>query len=293
MASSQDNRFLKVFIAILIALLLLLSYWSYTTYQENEAIKDDLTIEKTRIEKELDNISLEYAAQIDKGNLLNNELIDARERIIRLRDSVVRLEGSVAVMARLRKELGRIKEERAALNARIVELEENNNYLLRVNDSTLAKLNEEIIKSEMQTETVAALNKNIKEAATLIPTNLKTEGVILRRSGKQIINDRASRVDDLKVCFTLPENALATQGINQFYLQVINPENNVMGAGKTVNFDEQTLTYSSIITFKYSGKELDICELLNANKDRIVKGAYRINLYKGAIRVGSTSVSFK
>ncbi len=293
MTRNQDHRFLKIIAAVLLLLLLLLGYWTYTTYQENEAIKDSLTIEKTRIEEELENISLEYSSEIGKGNMLRNDLIDARERITRLRDSVVNLEGSVAVMAVLRKELDRIKKERSQLNARIVELEESNNYLVRINDSTLAALNQEMIKSEMQTEAVEALSANVKKAATLIPTNFKTEGVIIRRSGKQIINDRASRVDDLKICFTLPQNALATTGVNEFYLQVINPKNNVMGASKTVNFEGQSLTYSKIVEFVYQGKELDICELLSADVEKIMKGTYRINLFNGPVRVGSTSIDFK
>lgn len=293
MAATQDNRFLKIFFAVIVLLLVLLAYWSYTTYQENEEIKGSLTTEKERIEEELKNISLEYTAEIEKGNMLSGDLIEARERITALRDSVINLEGSVAVMSRLRKELSLIQDERIKLNNRIGELERSNKYLVRINDSTLAALNEEIIKSELQQETVQELNENVEKAATLIPTNFTTEGVIIRNSGKQIVNDRASRVDDLKICFTLPENAIATTGINSFYLQVINPENNVLGAAKSINFENQTLTYSRVIEFNYESKELDICELLNADVEQIVKGNYRINLYNGPIRVGSSSIDFR
>lgn len=293
MAATQDNRFLKIFFAVIVLLLVLLAYWSYTTYQENEEIKGSLTIEKERIEEELKNISLEYTAEIEKGNMLSGDLLDARERITRLRDSVINLEGSVAVMSRLRQELNRIKEERTVLNNRIVELEESNTYLVRINDSTLAALNQEIIKSELKTETVQALTENVKKAATLIPTNFTMEGVILRRSGKQIVNDKASRVDDLKVCFTLPENNLAVKGLSSFYLQVINPENNVMGSGNTVDFEGQSLTYSKVVKFNYAGKELDICELLEADVDKITKGNYRVNLFNGPIRVSSSEVVFR
>jgi len=293
MAATQDNRFLKIFFAVIVLLLVLLAYWSYTTYQENEEIKGSLTTEKERIEEELKNISLEYTAEIEKGNMLSGDLIEARERITALRDSVINLEGSVAVMSRLRKELSLIQDERIKLNNRIGELERSNKYLVRINDSTLAALNEEIIKSELQQETVQELNENVEKAATLIPTNFTTEGVIIRNSGKQIVNDRASRVDDLKICFTLPENAIATTGINSFYLQVINPENNVLGAAKSITFENQTLTYSRVIEFNYESKELDICELLNADVEQIVKGNYRINLYNGPIRVGSSSIDFR
>jgi cell division protein FtsB len=293
MTAHQDNRFLKIIFGVLILLFILLAYWSYTTYQENENIKADLTTEKQRIQEELKNISLEYTSEIEKGNMLSSDLMVARERIIRLRDSVVNLEGSVAVMSILRKELSKIKDERLQLTAKIAKLEESNKFLVRINDSTLAALNEEIIKSELKEETVTKLTENVNRAATLIPTNFKMEGVIVRRSGKQIVNDRASRVDDLKICFTLPENALAKKGVNYFYLQVISPENNVMGAAKTVNFDSQTLTYSKIVKFNYEGKELNICELLDADVENITKGTYRVNLFNGPIRVGNSELVFR
>jgi len=293
MTTHQDNRFLKIIFGVVILLFILLAYWSYTTYQENENIKANLTTEKERIEEELKNISIEYTSEIEKGNMLSNDLIDARERIIKLRDSVINLEGSVAVMSRLRKELSKIKNERLELTAKISKLEESNKYLVRISDSTLAALNIEMIKSELKEETVNQLTENVKQAATLIPTNFKMDGVIVRRSGKQIINDRASRVDDLKVCFTLPENALADKGVNSFYLQVINPENNVMGSAKTVSFESKVLTYSKIVEFNYEGKELDICELLDADIEKIVKGTYRVNLFNGPIRVGSNELVFR
>ncbi|WP_194851631.1 hypothetical protein [Nonlabens antarcticus] len=293
MTTRQDNRFLKIIFGVLILLFILLAYWSYTTYQENENIKDSLTTEKQRIQEELKNISLEYTVEIEKGNMLSNDLITARDRITKLRDSVINLEGSVAVMSTLRKELSKIKDDRLKLSEKIAKLEASNKYLVRINDSTLAALNEEIIKSELKEETVVKLTENVSRAATLMPTNFKMEGVIVRRSGRQIVNDRASRVDDIKVCFTLPENALAKTGVNSFYLQVINPDNNVMGVAKTVNFESQTLTYSKIVQFNYEGKELDICELLDADVEKIIKGGYRVNLFNNSIRVANSEVVFR
>ena len=81
MAPSQDNRLLKIFFAVIILLFVLLAYWSFTTYQENEDIKGRMTVEKERIEKELKNISLEYTDEINKGNILSKELTDARELV--------------------------------------------------------------------------------------------------------------------------------------------------------------------------------------------------------------------
>ena len=140
---------------------------------------------------------------------------------------------------------------------------------------------------------LSKLNENMSRAATLVPTNFTTQGVIIRRSGKQIENDKARRVDDLKVCFTLPQNPLAQDGVTEFYLQVINPENNVIGSKAQQQFDGQSLTYSKLVKFNYQNKELDICELINAGEDEITSGRYRINLYNGPVRISSSEITLR
>ncbi|MGJ8683070.1 MAG: hypothetical protein ACSHWW_00505 [Nonlabens sp.] len=290
MGTQKDNRLLKILLGIAVLLLIALGTYAYKAHHKNEAITTQLEVEKTEIEKELDNISKEYRIEIEKGTALTGDLELAKERITRLKDSVSRLEPNVAILARLRRELVKIKDEREVLAARIYVLEVENQELVRVKDSTLQVLNEEIISSTEKTVQIDNLNENMARAATLLPTNFNAKGVIIRSSGKEIENDRARRVDDLKVCFTLPQNALATTGVQSFYLQVVNPDNNVLGLKKKQQFEDQELTYSKVVSFNYKGKELDICELVQANEDDIIKGTYRINLYNGGIRVSSSEL---
>ena len=293
MAQQKDNRFLKILLAIFLIGLIGVSVWSYNTFQENEDIKTALNEEKLKIQEDLKNIEADYTLEIEKGNALSADITEARDRITRLVDSVSKLEGDVKVLSRVRTQLNTIKKERDLLQDRINTLEVINENLTMVNDSTLAALNTEIIKNQNQNSTIANLNSNMARAATLIPTNFKPVGVIIRNSGAHKEHEKARRVDDIKVCFTLPENPLAATGVTSFYLQVINPENNIMGANKTEEFDGQKLTYSKVVQFNYKSKELDLCELVNANEDQIVKGRYRINLYNGPIRVSSSELELR
>ncbi|PPK96895.1 hypothetical protein LY01_00720 [Nonlabens xylanidelens] len=293
MAQQKDNRIFKVLLAVLLLALIGLGVWSYSTYQENEGIKVALKDEKAQIQKELENISTEYSIEIDKGNALNADLVDARDRITRLVDSVGKLETDVRVLSRMRAELSNIRKERDLLQDRINTLEIVNQNLSKVNDSTLSALNSEILKNQDKNSTIENMNANMARAAALVPTNFEPVGIIVRSSGKQIENDRARRVDDIKVCFTLPENPLASTGVTSFYLQVINPDNNVLGLNKKQVFDGQELTYSKIVQFNYKGKELDLCEVVDANEDNIIKGRYRVNLYNGPIRVSSNEITLR
>ncbi|PQJ33161.1 hypothetical protein BST92_06200 [Nonlabens arenilitoris] len=293
MGTQKDNRLIKILLGLAVLLLIILGTYTYRAHHKNEAITNQLSIEKTEIEKALENIEKEYLIEIEKGTAITSDLEAAKERITRLKDSVSRLEPNVAILARLRKELVKIKDEREVLAARVYVLEKENETLVRVKDSTLQVLNEEIIASTNKTTQIDNLNESMAKAATLLPTNFKAKGVIIRSSGKEIENDRARRVDDLKVCFTLPQNALAPTGVQSFYLQVINPDNNVLGLKKKQQFEDQELTYSKMVTFNYKGQELDICELVQANEDDIIKGTYRVNLYNNGIRVSSSELDLR
>lgn len=293
MTQQKDNRILKVLLVLFVLGFVGLGVWSYQTFQENEDIKVALTDEKEEIQNELQNIEKEYALEIDKGNALSADLVNARNRITRLVDSVSKLKGDVKVIAVLRRELANIKKERDMLQDKINTLEIVNQMLTMANDSTRAALNDQVLKTQDQSATIENLNSNVARAAALVPTNFKPVGVILRSSGKQKENDRARRVDDIKVCFTLPENPLAATGVASYFLQVIDPENNVMGENKTKDFDGQQLTYSKVVQFNYKGKELDICELVGLNEDNIVKGRYRINLYNGPVRVSNGEITLR
>jgi hypothetical protein len=293
MTQQKDNRILKVLLVLFVIGFVGLGVWSYQTFQENEGIKVALTVEKDEIQKELQNIEKEYTIEIDKGNALSADLVSAKNRITRLIDSVSRLKGDVKVIAVLRRELANIKKERDVLQDKISTLEIVNQMLTMANDSTRAALNNQVLKTQDQSAIIENLNSNVARAAALVPTNFKPVGVIIRSSGKQIENDRARRVDDIKVCFTLPENPLANTGVVSYLLQVIDPENNVIGENKTKDFDGQQLSYSKVIQFNYKGKELDLCELVGLNEDNIVKGRYRINLYNGAARVSSGEITLR
>jgi hypothetical protein len=293
MKNEKDNRIYKIIIGALALILIWLGSYAYRANQENIEVTTALTNERDEISLELANINADYQLEIEKGTELSMELSAATDRIARLRDSVNALEPNVALLARLRKELLKIKDEREVLKARIFVLERENEKIARAKDSTLQALNEEMIASIQKSEQIEALNENMAKAATLIPANFNAKGLIIRSSGKQIENDRARRVDDVQVCFTLPQNPVAEKGLQSFFLQVISPEGNILGSKESTQLGNQTLVYSKKINMNYQGKELDVCELIQANEDAIVAGDYVINLYNAQLRIANSTLKLR
>ncbi|MDP5101662.1 MAG: hypothetical protein NWQ09_10065 [Nonlabens sp.] len=295
--SNNGSNTLKIIIGALILALIALGAWTYSLQSANEGTVETMTNEKTEIQNELAMLRSDYDTEIAKGNELSDELIEARDRIIEMQKQISTLEPNVAALKNVRRELGVLKNERETLRARVAMLEKDNARLVVQVDSSNQVIISEKEYSKLVASKVDSLNTTVTsdraKAGLLIPTNFSLKGMIIRSSGKEIENDKARRVDDLKVCFTLPTNAFAKTGVSSFYLQVINPDNNVLGLKKKVQLDSESLTYSKIVQFNYKGAELDICELVGADEDEIIKGNYRVNLYNGNKRVSSSELSLR
>lgn len=295
--SNNGSNTLKIIIGALILALIALGAWTYSLQSANEGTVETMTNEKIEIQNKLAMLRSDYDTEIAKGNELSDELIEARDRIIEMQKQISTLEPNVAALKNVRRELGVLKNERETLRARVAMLEKDNARLVVQVDSSNQVIISEKEYSKLVASKVDSLNTTVRsdreKAGLLIPTNFSLKGMIIRSSGKEIENDKARRVDDLKVCFTLPTNAFAKTGVSSFYLQVINPDNNVLGLKKKVQLDSESLTYSKIVQFNYKGAELDICELVGADEDEIIKGNYRVNLYNGNKRVSSSELSLR
>ena len=66
----------------------------------------------------------------------------------------------------------------------------------------------------------------------------------------------------------------------EFFVQVLDPKNNVLGLNEQIQFEEKVLNYSLISKFNYESKNLDICEFIEARGDEnFEKGRYVINIF--------------
>ena len=141
----------------------------------------------------------------------------------------------------------------------------------------------------------SALADVVESAAVLNTAKLKAEGVIVRNSGRIIETDKARRTDKLKICFTVTKNSLVTPGDKAFFVQVLDPKGNVLGANEAVIFEDQTVNYSMISSFNYEDTNLDICEYLGkANEDAdFAEGNYKVNVFDRNRLVSATSINLE
>ncbi|MFT5077746.1 MAG: hypothetical protein ACI825_000877 [Planctomycetota bacterium] len=280
---SNPTKF-KVFIGLLIVLLFALGAYTYHLFSENQDSKNSITTletEKKDMEAELEELIANYDVVIESNEFKDKELVAAKERIEVLLADVKNAKLNEGLLKRYRAEIQILKQERVVLFKRADSLARENITLQVQIDSTNVRLTDTYKVVDSMSTRNSMLSETVKMGALVKATNLKSEGVIVRSSGKIVETQRASRADKIRACFTLAPNDIAEAGDKVLYVQVINPENNILGHKANITNGDGLLTYSSTVKVFYEKGALDVCSLIDASEDDLVKGRYVINVFEG------------
>ncbi|WP_298547300.1 hypothetical protein [uncultured Aquimarina sp.] len=293
MTTQNNNLTLKILIGVLGALLLILGIFTYKFYNEEKREKAILQQEKDLIESELGELITKYDNAIALNEVMDDHLLKEKQRVVVLLDSLKDYDANVALIARYRREVSKLKKERERLFKLADSLTTANAQLATDLDSTNTALSERIVFSDSLANQNSKLAEIVERGSALQASGIKAEGVRVRNSGKITTTSRSSRAEKVRVCFTLSPNKLTEKGDKDLFVQVINPENNLIGDKVSINFDDAVLTYSGRNKVFYENDALDVCVLVDAADGELVKGNYVVNLFSGPRMISNTQFELK
>jgi len=293
MTTEQNSNKFKILIGVLSALLIALAVYTFTLYNDSKTEVAGLEQQKETIESELEDLIENYDEIIQDNELKDKDLLAARERIEVLLDSVKDAEANEDLIRRYKIEVGKLKTERVALFKRADSLIAANKRLAIERDSTNVVLSETIKVVDSVNTQNEEMSETLKKASVVKAVDLRGEAVIIRNSGKVVDTRRSSRADKLRTCFTLTPNVIATKGDRTLYVQVINPNDKLVGKKATFEYEGGTLNYSESSNVFYENDELDVCILVGVEEADLIEGRYTINLYDGSTSIASTSMELK
>ncbi|MBE9575922.1 hypothetical protein [Flavobacterium proteolyticum] len=135
---------------------------------------------------------------------------------------------------------------------------------------------------------------NLVESKTNKLKTNKLTALNINAKGVKIYSDAykmsEAKIQQLRVCFTLEENQLINSGAKTIYVQVVNPKNQIISLGDTsVESDSNIkLQYSASVTTNYQKKDTDVCTYVDLEKNKTIKGKYKINIYHDFVKIGTT-----
>ena len=292
MEHKSNNSGLKAAVVVLALLLLGSIAYIYKLSTDNKETVNALTTEKETLAEELKAKIAEYDVMIADNTALKEELQSEQAKMVELLEQVEKSKGDAAAMAKYKASYFKLKGEMDNLIAENKLLKEENVTLTSSLDSTKVVLDDAKKFNDTLLVQNEGLTKTVEKGSKLAVLNLKVLAVKERSSGKQIETDKAGRADKLKVSFLIAENQIAKTGNREYYVQIIDSKNNILGEKKTIPAGDKTLTYSFISTVKYENKTVQVNEEVSG-KD-FAAGTYFVNVFdKNMELVSKTSFNLR
>lgn len=279
--SSKGAPVFLIFITVILSLALAFIVYSYFDQKkrmvEMEAV---LTQEKDSLANELRRMMHGYDTLRTNNDSLNAELELQKERIKKL---LAINASNVQLVKTYRSEITTMREIMKSYIVQIDSLNTRNKILsaenkdIRDQISKVQKTNVELTKVREE------LSSKVEIASVILAKDIIAS--TLNKSGKE--TSRFDRIEKLRVCFTLRENAIAAAGKKAVYLRIVRPDSLVITTSPDNLFDynKSKTIYTASREVDYLNQDVDMCIFVDNNGDFIL-GNYRAELYLEGSKIG-------
>jgi len=282
------------FFIIAIAALLATNIYFYVKFKTNGEKVYALTVEKENLQVQIDRIE----AELDKIDIENVQLTpemtvqkeDSRTEIAELRKKLENKSITPKDIDDAQRKINLLKKQVDNYRVDVQRLIQENQILSKQNSN----LNESVVEKNKQITSLTTTNSELKEkvttASALKVSSISINGIEVKRNGKESVEERAKRVDKLKINFTIADNALAKNGERDIFIRIIDPQGNLVVQGDNIFFvhgEKLQYTFKHNILFTNKGEDYIVYW---AAEDGFTKGAYTILLYEDNAIMGRSTV---
>jgi len=130
--------------------------------------------------------------------------------------------------------------------------------------------------------------------------NMEAVGLRMRSGGeKEVATDKVQRVDQLRVCFTIGENALAMPGKKDVYLRIARPDQEILVKSRldedSFEYQGERLQYTMMESVEYENRSLDVCVYWKKeySSQEMKPGLYHVDIFCENAIIGHTTFTLR
>ena len=299
--TSNENRKKSGLLWILIALLAItngVTFWMYMQ-EKNKAgneiiVKEQIVIERDNVKGELLQLQKDYGNLQTNDKALQAEIDAKKAEIAQLLNDAEKHKGDAYIISKLRKETESLRQIMRGYVRTIDSLGTLNKTLIVEKNNVLKELDSEKGKTTTLNKEKEVLNATIQKGSLLSCFNITAKGVKFKSGGKkESETNKASRVQKIKVSFSLGENKIAKAGEKNVFIRIITPDGKEMAKNYDDNykftFDKSSGYFAGKQALNYANAEISgvaYCE----GQGELVPGNYIIEVSCDGAIIGSTSL---
>ena len=296
---SSNTKGYKIAIGILLVIIAVMAWMLLNTRTKVVTLVKEKDLQSIELQGELDSLLNEHERVKSAYGRLSDSLLSKDSVILAHADEIKKLLNTTQYdYYKVKKKLEQLRRISQGYVHQIdslftvnAELREENTQIKTVYKREQT-INEELNKDKK------LLTEKMNSAAVLKAYKITTLPLKVRGTAKERDTDKASRVDRIKVCFTLSENKLVIPGRRNVYLRIARPDKLILTHGRSNEYSftaqGETLQYSTMEAVDYDGASSDLCLNYNTNaKEELPKGTYNVSVYADGREIGQSSFVLK
>jgi len=292
----QKKKFPWLLIISLILLLLLIgtAVLFMTKNKESKRLAEEKQILRIELQGELDSLMMEHQRIKDEYGDISDSLF--------VKDSIIEANAiEIKKLLDTQWEYYKIKKKMDKLRNIAQGYVQQIDSLYRVNtelkEEVVAIKREVVIEQKKNVELekdVEVLEEKVTIASSIKAYNITSYGVRLKGGNTETNTDKAKRVDQIKVCFTLSENELVPAGTKNIYVRIARPDKLILvkGKGEEYSFEHegQPLQFSMMKQVDYQNKSEDLCLywIQRSSYEALITGKYVVTIFADGKQLGAT-----
>jgi hypothetical protein len=289
-----------IIIAILVLAVIGLIIWQLSTRNNLNSLIEEKEEARVELKKELDSLLVEHEyvkeqyGELSDSLLLKDSVIQANAKEIK------RLLDTEWEYYKVKKKLGQLQLIAQGYVRQMDSLYRVNQALTEENVAIKKDLNIlQKAKEDIEKDNVT-LSEKVEIAATLKVYNAKATGVRFKSGGKkEVETDKAQRLEQIRACFTIAENQIASPGKKDVYVRIARPDKEILTKGKiddyTFEYEGKMIQYSMMETIEYENLAVDMClywKKIYSGQD-LPPGLYHVDIFCEGEVIGHTTFSLR
>jgi hypothetical protein len=279
----------RITIAILAVVITVFTAYGLVSYSTLKSDKDFLVQEKRNLHNELSEILNRYDALSSENISLKTQLDSTIYKVGVTSHAIEKLEAKSTFNAALKRQLNFLKKQKRSLQAREDSLIKITKNIKEEKQRILQELNLEKQNAYKEKET---FKKKLERASEISANSFIAKAYKVNTFKKSIQTNTAREVDQIELCFVIAQNVISPKGSRDLYVQIIDPNNNVLSDKGSVSFGDESLIYSYKESVNYLNSAMKVCASIE-NDEPFIPGLYYINVFDNNRRLGGTEIELE
>lgn len=287
----------KIIIGLQLVIIIVLAWLLFTTKSNIDTVvieKEKTMMMNEELQSDLDSLMSDYDIMKEEYGYLTDQFTEQDSLIMAQAKEIEMLINSQADYRRIKRKLDYLREITQGYVNQIDSLYRINQTLTSENQNLKGDLeNANQISSDL-TQDKDNLTQQLNDASYMKAYSISATAYKVRSGSKESATDKARKVDKIRVCMVVGENALITAGQKDIYVRIARPDNLILTQGSySFVYQGQRIQYSAKTVINYDKKAMNVCIDFTRGSLELPKGKYHIAVLCSDNELGQTTITLR